>query len=95
MNFIVGEEATKHNAHTIGVRPEHISISGSEGQWSGVVGVSEHLGSDTFFHIHQTGLAETINVRAGGEVQFKYGDKIFLTPRDDVIHRFDQEGLRI
>ncbi|MCG7521539.1 ABC transporter ATP-binding protein [Ruegeria sp. Ofav3-42] len=95
MNFIEGDEAAKQGAHTIGVRPEHIAVSESEGTWSGVVGVSEHLGSDTFFHIHETGLAETITVRADGEVGFRHGDRIHLTPRSDVIHRFDAQGLRI
>ncbi|WP_422370545.1 ABC transporter ATP-binding protein [Hoeflea sp.] len=95
MNFIEGAEAAKHGAHTIGIRPEHISVSDSEGPWSGTVGVSEHLGSDTFFHVHGTGLAETITVRADGEVGFRHGDKIHLTPRDDVLHRFDQKGLRL
>ncbi|MEM8824670.1 MAG: ABC transporter ATP-binding protein [Pseudomonadota bacterium] len=95
MNFISGEEAAKSNAHTIGVRPEHISVSDTEGAWSGVVGVSEHLGSDTFFHVHETGLADTITVRADGEVGFKHGDRIHMTPRADIIHRFDAGGLRI
>ncbi|WP_291729691.1 ABC transporter ATP-binding protein [Leisingera sp. F5] len=95
MNFIEGEEAAKHGAHTIGIRPEHIEVSGEAGAWSGVVSVSEHLGSDTFFHVHGTGLAETITVRADGEVGFRHGDRIFMTPRADVIHKFDAEGLRI
>ena len=95
MNLIEGNEAGKHGAHTIGVRPEHIAVSSGKGVWSGVVGVSEHLGSDTFFHIHETGLADTITVRSGGEVDFRHGDKINLTPRDDVIHKFGADGLRI
>ncbi|WP_415402220.1 ABC transporter ATP-binding protein [Tateyamaria sp. SN3-11] len=95
MNLIEGPEAAKHNAHTIGVRPEHIDISTTEGTWSGVVGVSEHLGSDTFLHIHDTGLGDMITVRADGEVSLKHGDKVFLTPRSDVMHRFDDKGLRI
>jgi multiple sugar transport system ATP-binding protein len=41
MNFIEGAEAAKHNAHTIGVRPEHITVG--QGPWEGVVGLSEHL----------------------------------------------------
>ncbi|MGR3513438.1 MAG: ABC transporter ATP-binding protein [Paracoccaceae bacterium] len=95
MNLIEGPEAAKHGAHTIGIRPEHIDIADSGGDWSGVVGVSEHLGSDTFFHIHDTGLAETITVRADGEVGFRHGDRISLTPRLDVLHKFDASGLRI
>ncbi len=95
MNLIEGPEATKHNAQTIGVRPEHIDVTDSDGQWQGVVGVAEHLGSDTFFHVHETGLGDMITVRAPGEVNFKHGDRIHLTPRADQIHRFDAEGLRI
>ena len=95
MNFIEGESAANRGAHAIGIRPEHISVSESDGEWSGVVGVSEHLGSDTFFHIHDTGLAETITVRADGEVGFKHGDPIKLTPRTEMIHKFDDQGLRI
>ncbi|MBD0866229.1 MAG: ABC transporter ATP-binding protein [Rhodobacteraceae bacterium] len=95
MNFISGDDAARHGAHTIGVRPEHIAVSDADGTWSGVVGVSEHLGSDTFFHIHGTGLADTVTVRADGEVGFRHGDRVHLTPRDDVIHKFNAEGLRI
>lgn len=95
MNFITGPEAAAHQAHTIGIRPEHITVSDSGGQWPGVVGVSEHLGSDTFFHVHQTGLADTITVRADGEVGLRHGDRVHLTPRSDVIHRFDDKGLRL
>lgn len=95
MNFIEGDEAAKRGAHAIGVRPEHIQISATEGAWKGVISVSEHLGSDTFFHVHDTGLAETITVRVDGEVSFDHGDTVYLTPRDDMIHRFDAKGLRI
>lgn len=95
MNLISGDAAAAHNAHTIGVRPEHIGVSESGGPWSGVVGVSEHLGSDSFFHIHETGLADIITVRAGGEVGFNRGDRVSLTPRADAIHKFDEQGNRI
>ncbi|WP_050526869.1 ABC transporter ATP-binding protein [Pseudorhodobacter aquimaris] len=95
MNLISGPEAAKRDAVTIGIRPEHIDVSDSGGMWQGKVGVAEHLGSDTFFHIHDTGLAEMITVRAPGEVSFRHGDTIHLTPRADQIHRFDAEGLRL
>ncbi len=95
MNFIEGEEAAKHGVHCIGVRPEHIDVSAQSGEWSGIVSVAEHLGSDTFFHIHDSGIAETLTVRADGEVDFKHGDRIYLTPRADSIHKFDAQGLRL
>ncbi|MFT5060058.1 MAG: multiple sugar transport system ATP-binding protein, partial [Polaromonas sp.] len=95
MNLIEGAEAAKHNVHTIGVRPEHIDVVESGGLWQGTVGVAEHLGSDTFFHINNTGLTDTITVRAQGEVNLRHGDPIHLTPRAEEIHRFGTDGLRI
>jgi len=95
MNFVEGPEAEKHGAKTIGIRPEHIDVAPEGGVWHGTVGVAEHLGSDTFFHIHETGLADMLTVRAPGEVDFTHGDRISLAPREDQIHRFDAQGLRI
>ena len=95
MNLIGGAEAEKHGAHTIGIRPEHIDVSDTEGPWRGTVGVSEHLGSDTFFHINGTGLVDALTVRASGEVGLSRGDTIFMTPQADKIHRFDANGLRM
>ena len=95
MNLFEGEEAAKNGAHTIGIRPEHIDVTDSGGVWQGRIGVAEHLGSDTFFHIHDTGLADTLTVRAPGEVSFSHGETIHLTPRADQFHRFDAQGLRI
>ncbi|RYH09308.1 ABC transporter ATP-binding protein [Tropicimonas sp. IMCC6043] len=95
MNFVNGQEAAKHDAHTIGIRPEHTQVSTEGGDWPGVVGVSEHLGSDTFFHVTCEGFADPLTVRAGGEVDLHYGDKVFLTPDAAHLHRFDKEGLRL
>ncbi|MEM9585172.1 MAG: ABC transporter ATP-binding protein [Pseudomonadota bacterium] len=95
MNFIEGADAAKHGAATIGIRPEHIDVVPDGGLWQGTVGVAEHLGSDTFFHIHETGLAETLTVRAPGEVLLKHGDPIQLNPRQNMIHCFDAAGHRI
>ncbi|MEL6203787.1 MAG: ABC transporter ATP-binding protein [Pseudomonadota bacterium] len=95
MNFIEGNAASQHGAATIGIRPEHIEVSDTSGDWTGTVSVSEHLGSDTFFHVHGTGLAESMTVRASGEVGFKHGDTIHMTPRADMMHRFDGQGLRV
>ena len=95
MNIFSGLEAEKHGAHTIGIRPEHTNVSMTEGTWEGRVGVAEHLGSDTFIHVHDTGLADMITVRITGDISVKHGDKIFLTPQADQIHRFDAKGLRI
>jgi multiple sugar transport system ATP-binding protein len=95
MNLIKTDEAAKHNAATIGIRPEHLTVSTTDGAWKGTVGVAEHLGSDTFIHVHDTGLADMITVRISGDIAVKHGDRIFLTPEADQIHKFDANGLRI
>ncbi|WP_146590551.1 ABC transporter ATP-binding protein [Puniceibacterium confluentis] len=95
MNLISGAEASKHGCKTIGIRPEHIGVSATDGLWKGRVGVSEHLGSDTFFYVHDTGLVDDITVRVSGEVALKAGDTVYLTPEADKLHRFDDAGLRL
>ncbi|MCK8464062.1 ABC transporter ATP-binding protein [Aliiroseovarius sp. S1339] len=95
MNLLEGPEAAKHNARTIGTRPEHIAISETDGEWAGTVGVSEHLGSDTFFHVKCDAFPEPLTVRASGEMTVGYGAKVFLTPDPAHLHRFDEQGLRL
>ena len=95
MNIFSGSEAEKLGAHTAGIRPEHIGIDLSDGTWKGTVGVAEHLGSDTFVHVHDTGLGDLVTVRIAGDVAVKHGDTIYLTPQMDKIHKFDEQGLRV
>lgn len=91
MNLIAGPEAAKHNAHTIGIRPEHLSVG--DGPWEGVVGLSEHLGSDSFIKVDVPGLG-MLNVRGPGELGVRHGDHIRLAPAGK-IHRFDDKGLAL
>ncbi len=91
MNLIEGAEAAKHKAHTIGIRPEHITVG--DGPWEGVVGLSEHLGSDSFLKVSVEGIG-TLTVRAPGEVHARHGDRVRLAPAGK-IHRFDATGLAI
>ncbi|SPJ31453.1 ABC transporter ATP-binding protein [Falsiruegeria mediterranea] len=95
MNLVKGSEAEKHEAATIGIRPEHTDVSMTDGAWKGRVGVAEHLGSDTFIHVHDTGLADMLTVRVNGDISVKHGDTIYLTPQADQIHKFDAQGMRI
>ena len=59
------------------------------------MGVAEHLGSDTFIHVHDTGLMDMMTVRVTGGLMDKHGDAIYLTPDEAQLHKFDVEGLRI
>ena len=78
MNLLDVPEAAKHEAETMGIRPEHLSISNKEGLWSGIIGVSEHLGSDTFFHVKCEAFQKPLTVRASGKVNLQYGEKVFF-----------------
>jgi len=95
MNFLTGSFSDEYSATTIGIRPEHLTVSSSGGKWVGKVGVSEHLGSDTFLYVDMDGVDEPITVRSTGEVGFRHGDAVHLTPDPEKIHRFDNQGLRI
>jgi multiple sugar transport system ATP-binding protein len=94
MNLITGAEAAKHNAATIGIRPEHLRLTAEGGSFRGTVSVSEHLGSDTFLHV-DTETAGTLTVRADGDVDLHHGDAVGLTPDPAQLHRFDKAGLAI
>jgi multiple sugar transport system ATP-binding protein len=94
MNLVNGATAEKHNAATLGVRPEHVLISKTEGAWKGTVGVTEHLGSDTFIHV-QTEDAGKITVRADGDFAAEHGQSVYLTPDHSRLHLFDANGQAI
>ena len=95
MNFVEGEEAAQHGAHTIGIRPEHIGLSTTEGPWKGTVGVAEHLGSDTFLHVHTPLVEGPLTVRASGEFGVRHGDTVYCTPDLSKLHKFREDGASI
>jgi multiple sugar transport system ATP-binding protein len=91
MNFIKGATASQYGADSIGIRPEHIDISKDSGTWKGIVGVAEHLGSDTFLHVNTEGAGQ-LTARTSGEYELRHGQSVFLTPDPEKIHRFDKDG---
>ena len=95
MNLISGEFADKNNAHTIGIRPEHIAITQSEGNLIGEIKMSESLGSDTFVHVEINNFQQNITVRAEGEKNFIRGEKINLNYNKDNLHLFNTKEERI
>ena len=94
MNLINGRTAAAMNAKTIGVRPEHISVSATDGPWTGKVKVAEHVGSDTFLHVTSDDLGD-ITVRVVGEAGYRAGAIVHMTPQPDAVHKFDEAGKAI
>jgi len=93
MNFVEGEKAQQFNAHSIGIRPEHFSVSKENGMWKGTVGVTEHLGSDTFFRVHIDN--EVLMARVNGEIDVHHGDTVYLDANPDRIYKFDSSGMAV
>ncbi len=93
MNFITGAPAEALKAKTIGVRPEHFTVSGEKGVIPGKVDYTEILGADSFLYI--TTDSGTITARENGTTRFREGQNVFLTPDAALTHRFDADGKRI
>ena len=94
MNFIEAERLGIADAKTIGVRPEHLSLSREGGEWQGKVVHVEHLGADTIVYIESDRLG-TFTVRLFGEHHHAVGDIVYATPADGQMHRFDADGRAI
>jgi multiple sugar transport system ATP-binding protein len=90
MNFIPGERLDDH-AKTIGVRPEHISVSGERGEWKGTVVHAEHLGADTNLYL-DTERAGLITIRIFGEYKADAGATLYATPDPMRTYRFNEAG---
>ncbi|MEG3767673.1 ABC transporter ATP-binding protein [Alteromonas sp. 14N.309.X.WAT.G.H12] len=94
MNFIDVDMKAGDPTCSLGVRPEHLKITEEKGLWSGDVGVIEHLGSETFLHVHLAN-GSTLTLKADGECPLQQGDKINLTADDNKIMHFDGAGMTI
>ncbi|PZO75127.1 MAG: sugar ABC transporter ATP-binding protein, partial [Mesorhizobium amorphae] len=93
MNFIDGARLGE-TASMVGVRPEHVAVSTSEGAWRGTVVHAEHLGADTNLYL-DTEQAGLITVRLFGEYAAEPGTALFATPDSARMFRFGADGMRM
>jgi multiple sugar transport system ATP-binding protein len=94
MNFVGGEAAKEAGAATIGIRPEHITVTRDGDGWEGTVSVAEHLGSDTFLYVDVPGIGQ-LTARGAGELGIHSTNKVRLMPQQQHLHRFDDSGRSI
>jgi multiple sugar transport system ATP-binding protein len=92
MNLINGATAQSLQAHTLGIRPEHLDVCASGGDWQGRVVIAERLGSDTLVHVDAPDVGRLI-ARAPGDANFAAGEMVHLAMRRDSLHRFDASGI--
>jgi multiple sugar transport system ATP-binding protein len=94
MNFVGGAAAKEAGAATIGIRPEHITVTRDGDGWDGTVNVAEHLGSDTFLYVDVPGVGQ-MTARGTGELGIHSKEKVRLMPQPQHLHRFDEAGKAI
>ncbi|MCB5203169.1 ATP-binding cassette domain-containing protein [Neorhizobium sp. T786] len=94
MNLIEASRLNEPGASTIGIRPEHITLSSESGDWKGRVEHVEHLGADTIVYM-DTESAGLVTVRLFGEHPYAPDDIVFATPDKANMHRFDENGRTI
>ncbi|MDQ6435434.1 ABC transporter ATP-binding protein [Mesorhizobium sp. LHD-90] len=94
MNFVDGARLGEAQAKTIGVRPEHLSVSATSGAWKGTVVHAEHLGADTNLYLdcEKAGL---VTARIFGVYNAEPGATLYATPDPTKTYRFDAEGRTI
>ncbi len=94
MNFFVGKLASKFNAKTVGVRPEHIKIVKSGGVWNGKIIYTEILGSDSYIYV-DVGEENPVIIREEGKARQKIGEEISFSPNNNQYHLFDENDKPI
>jgi multiple sugar transport system ATP-binding protein len=95
MNLITGGPADRARCKTLGIRPEHLDVAAtsSAGAISGIAEYTEVLGSDSFIYVTtENGI---ITARENGRTKVNKGDKVYLKPQAEHLHRFDENGKRI
>ncbi|MDB6182725.1 ABC transporter ATP-binding protein [Paracoccus fistulariae] len=93
MNFLKADRLGL-NFDTLGIRPEHLSISAESGQIEGRVSHLEKLGGETLTYI-RTEDHGLLTVRQFGEHDHPVDDTVWLTPDQSRAFRFDAEGQRL
>lgn len=91
MNFVRGRYASALGAQTVGIRPEHFDLGGGENAWEGEVALVERLGHDTVLYVRVAD-AGPLTISLSGQHNQQVGDRLYLTPKPEHVHRFNAEG---
>jgi len=94
MNFIEAGRIGRTDAATIGIRPEHMTLSRERGEWQGKIVHVEHLGADTIVYLESETVG-LITVRLFGEHPYAADEIVHTSPDPAKIHRFDKDGRAI
>jgi multiple sugar transport system ATP-binding protein len=87
-------QVTEGEALTLGVRPEHLRVTGQGGDVSGEVLVAERLGGETYLYT-QISDGLMLVVQADGENATRVHDRIGVVIDGRVCHLFKQDGSSV
>ncbi|MCT7376667.1 ABC transporter ATP-binding protein [Chelativorans salis] len=79
---------------TLGVRPEHFTLSENGTGWPLTVSVSEQHGSNSYLHC-ATPDGTPVLIHEAGQSRVARGDVLHAEPREGHWHLFDAAGLRV
>jgi multiple sugar transport system ATP-binding protein len=80
---------------TIGIRPEHVELSGSDPTIKGVVNIVENLGGETYLHVEVAPGVPLIMVKLHGSRSPSRGERVTLVLPADKIYAFDTQGQAV
>jgi len=78
---------------TLGIRPEHLAVGGSENAMATTVTFVETLGSATVAYCDHPGSSEPLTCELDGRVRPKTGASITLSTPADACYLFDADGM--
>ncbi|MBB5746263.1 ABC transporter ATP-binding protein [Brevundimonas variabilis] len=85
-------QAKAGEAVTLGVRPEHLALSGNGDVIEAKAAFVETLGNATYAYVNHPGSPETLTVQLPGEVRPSVGEALKLHIDPARAHLFDAEG---
>ncbi len=94
MNFITGDIASEQGAKTLGVRPEHFLLTGSDDGLQCTVTLVERLGHDTILYARSQ-RAGMLTISLNGQHEHTVGEDIWIRPDPAHLHRFNDSGKPI
>ena len=94
MNFIDAAKIGQSGYATLGIRPEHMTLSRTKGDWKGKVIHVEHLGADSNIYLDFEG-AGLVTVRENGESEYGVGETVHVTADAKKRVYFDVDGKTV
>ncbi|WP_283192842.1 ABC transporter ATP-binding protein [Rhizobium sp. AN80A] len=78
-NLFEGRIAAEEGCRIYGIRPEHLTLSATDGKWKGAVRYVERLGADAIIYLDVPGLPSLV-VRTDGDRKVEIGEHLFASP---------------